>query len=277
MGKRLTDLQKIEVVKEYTVNKKNATEIARKYGVSSTSISSILEVRGIPKRIHRKYEFNENYFDVIDTEDKAYFLGVLYADGCNSEERGAVILVLQDKDKCLIDSFRKALNLKKKAFLVDRSKDKDSNKRRNQYRLEICSRHISERLAKLGCFKAKSLTLKFPTEEQVPKHLLGHFLRGVWDGDGNFLKYENKTIKVTNYKACLGSSIYFCNQLKEFMINNFSINCYLYQPPSKDQLFCELSINGKNQCKKFMDWIYKDCNFYLKRKYLNYKKIFKEK
>ena len=31
-----------------------------------------------------KYTYNKNYFEVINTKEKAYILGFLYADGCIS-------------------------------------------------------------------------------------------------------------------------------------------------------------------------------------------------
>ena len=40
-----------------------------------------------------KYKYNKDYFNKIDTADKAYWLGFLYADGC----------VTQNKDHTIID------------------------------------------------------------------------------------------------------------------------------------------------------------------------------
>lgn len=33
------------------------------------------------------HQFNHNYFKTIDTEEKAYILGFLYADGYNSDKQ----------------------------------------------------------------------------------------------------------------------------------------------------------------------------------------------
>lgn len=36
--------------------------------------------------MYKKYYFNENYFESINTYEKAYVLGFIYADGYNREE-----------------------------------------------------------------------------------------------------------------------------------------------------------------------------------------------
>ena len=64
-----------------------------------------------------KYTFNKDYFERIDSKDKAYFLGFLYADGCNSisttQHHCTIILNLQEKDKDILDIFNKYINSNK--------------------------------------------------------------------------------------------------------------------------------------------------------------------
>jgi len=273
---KLSDQQKIDLVQEYTTQIVTATDLANKYGVSLTSISSILKNRGIKRRIPRKYPFNEQYFDVVDNEDKAYILGFLYADGCNYEKRGSIIVALQETDAEILNLIKEKIGLKKPLMLRDRSKDKDSNKRKNQLALEICSRHFSNSLVQLGCFQAKSLVLNFPTKEQVPSHLMSHFMRGYFDGDANFLKYEHKDRNCQNYKISFGSSNIFCKSFADFIKENFNIHTSIYHPKDKHELYDTVMISGRIQCKKVLDWVYKDATIYLKRKYDKYLEIFGE-
>ena len=66
----------------------------------------------------RKHHFNENYFEKIDTEDRAYWLGFLYADGNvsygkdkNGNKKGCTVEVtLSEKDKSHLYKFLKCLN-----------------------------------------------------------------------------------------------------------------------------------------------------------------------
>ena len=51
----------------------------------------------------RKYTVDDSFFDVIDTQNKAYILGLLYADGCNYEDNNLIKidLVQEDQDPLL--------------------------------------------------------------------------------------------------------------------------------------------------------------------------------
>jgi hypothetical protein len=88
---KLTDEQKIEICNKYKTGEYTLIKLANEYNVKYPTVSSILKVRKISLRkdisaLHQKYTINQNYFDKIDTEEKAYFLGFLYADGYNNEK-----------------------------------------------------------------------------------------------------------------------------------------------------------------------------------------------
>ena len=52
------------------------------------------------KSIHKPgYEFNEHYFDDIDSNEKAYFLGFIAADGGVGRQKGPLSFNLQKQDK----------------------------------------------------------------------------------------------------------------------------------------------------------------------------------
>jgi transposase len=57
----------------------------------------------------RKYTVNHGYFNEIDTEEKAYFLGLLYADGCNVKGNNAVVLCLAEQDIDMLKRFATAI------------------------------------------------------------------------------------------------------------------------------------------------------------------------
>ena len=67
---------------------------------------------------HRKYEFDFNYFENIDTEEKAYWLGFLYADGCVTPN--TVRVELQASDKKHIEKFREAVQANIKNFIIEK-------------------------------------------------------------------------------------------------------------------------------------------------------------
>ena len=68
--------------------------------------------------MNRKYNVNDNYFDVIDNQNKAYILGFLYADGCNYKN-GYFKIDLQEEDKNMLEVFKKELNFEGNATRLD--------------------------------------------------------------------------------------------------------------------------------------------------------------
>lgn len=136
-------------------------------------------------KIYRLYNFNEKYFDIIDTQERAYFLGFLYADGYNNIKQGRIQIALQWRD---FDILEKLQNNLKSNYIINCNIFNGFK----QCFLSINSRYLSNQLTKLGMLHKKSLILKFPTEDQVPKHLIRHFIRGYFDGDGCFGEYTRR-------------------------------------------------------------------------------------
>ena len=87
MRKRLSGYQQLEqdICNYYKDNKMTMAEVGEKYGLGICCIENILKRNGIqrlkPSDFVKKYFVNENYFENIDTDSKAYILGFLYADG----------------------------------------------------------------------------------------------------------------------------------------------------------------------------------------------------
>ena len=121
-------------------------------------------------------------FEKIDTEEKAYWLGFLYADGCVGSKEDKIELGLAEKDLKHIEKFRDFMGINNK---ISYRKDTKS------YRISFRSQKCKLDLINKGCVPKKSLILTFPNEEQVPSNLLRHFIRGYFDGDGWFSNTSN--------------------------------------------------------------------------------------
>lgn len=271
MMQKLTPKQKLEIISKYKDLFLTCADLGREYGVKAQTINLMLSKNGIKIRNDksdtiRKYKLNQSYFDIIDTEEKAYFLGLLYADGYNDEKRNRLFISLQEEDKEILEKFKVALDTDKP--LEFKQLAKNDNELKNQYKLSICSKKISKSLSKLGCVQAKSLILQFPTEEQVPKELQRHFIRGYFDGDGSFSVYlDNRGYKA--YQANISSSIYFSTYIKNFLKDNLAIHsCVSQRDKNKDS--GKVAIFGRVQIYRFLDWLYSDSNIHLFRKYNKY-------
>jgi len=220
---KLTDSEIIELYKNGT----KCVLIAEKSGIPIRRVRSILHKGGIVVKAGWEYlkinNQNDDYFEKIDSEDKAYFLGLLYADGNVYLKRNRVQITLQNEDKYILELFAKKINYTGK-FYQDRGR---------YSKMIICSKKMVQDLINLGCVPNKSLILQFPNNQQVPKHLLRHFIRGYFDGDGCATIGQVKE----NYRKFITCSFtstkMFIEKLNELLLE-FSIESKKFTPRYKN-------------------------------------------
>lgn len=250
---RLTKDQKEELFELYKTFEYSYKELAQKFNKSVSSISCLLTREGLKGKFEnnhsRKYAINQYYFDIIDTEEKAYFLGFLYADGCNHKNNTKVSMFLKEEDKNILIKLNNLLQPSKP--LTYRKREIGTP----QWGIQISNKRISDKLSELGCIPNKTFNLNFPNENQIPNNLIIHFIRGYFDGDGWLGK---KDISIT-------SCITFCSQLSMFLYKTYNIETK-YKIKNK---VIELYFSRKD-VKLFLNLLYKNSNIYLERKYQRY-------
>lgn len=85
-------------------------------------------------------------------------------------------------------------------------------------RMHLISKHFKTRLCELGCIPNKSLILKFPDENLVPKNLIKHFIRGYFDGDGCIsYSFLNKEKDIISPRLSLLGTENFLNGCMEYL------------------------------------------------------------
>lgn len=238
-------------------------------GTSRQQISRRLKSLGI-NIINRQNisKFNENVFDQIDSEEKAYWLGFLYADGCvyitkkNNVNIYHFEISLKYSDINHLYKFADFINLDKSKVSISKTNYK------NKYRCRIClaNKHFVNQLINIGCIPKKSLILKFPNKDIIPTNLIRHFIRGYFDGDGclSFCKYYNKVfpkISIVGTKEFLSET---SNELSKYYNK-----VYWY----KDSRWNgnTFSINfGNKDSYEIINYIYNNSSIYLERKYNRY-------
>ena len=256
-----------EIIDLY-LNNKSIKEICKHLNSSSTCyIWEILKKNGITIRANgeerRKYKLNIDFFDEIDTEEKAYILGFLYADGYNNEKKGEISLCLKESDKDILLKITKILQPEKPlSYKVYKQKAGGFENRENQYSISISNKHMSNQLAKLGCPQAKTFLLTFPTVEQVPEYLQRHFIRGYFEGDGCISGKKYPAIDIVGTSEFLAS-------LQEVLINNLKFSKTKLAIRHKDRInnIVALRYGGINQIKNFRHYLYHDSTIYLDRKH----------
>ena len=126
----------------------------------------------------RKYPVDEHFFDNIDSEEKAYFLGILFSDGTNSLKDTEISLRLNEDDFEILEKLNNLIQPTKPIGFIP----KKSSNHKNQRRLTINSKKISYRLNELGMMPNKTFKLEYPICFNNNLHC--HFIRGYFDGDG---------------------------------------------------------------------------------------------
>lgn len=255
--KRVLNFVQVEDVINMYINGHTLQDIASKYGVNRWTVKRCLQENKIGLRSRaesiRQYNINENFFDEINTPEKAYVIGLLWSDGCNKTDRGTVTLKLQEEDKHILEDIKKLIHTDRPLYYCQ----KTSDSHQNMYALEVTNKHISDVLDRLGMKSAKSLTLQFP--EWLDKTLYNSFLRGIVDGDGCIFKASG------TYCVSIVGTKSLCEYIQTFL-KSIDINSKIYSY-NNNGVTVSLYISGKNNSSKFLDFIYKDATIYLKRKY----------
>lgn len=248
---------------EYLANENmNIKDICKKYKVSHTTFPKYLkEYLGIKIEKRVKHTFNFNYFDSIDTEEKAYWLGFIYADGyissspLKSSGKNAYTfeLSLKIEDQNHLKILQKELNTERPVLVAD-----------NRCRFLVNSKHFWKTLNNYGCTPNKSLTLKFPDIKIFnSKNLIRHFMRGYFDGDG-CISYSNKEHTILNMQL-LGTKDFlqvFIQQLPEDL-RDFTLR----HNHNNEKELTYLINTSNNKAYKFLKFLYENSNIYLERKY----------
>jgi len=226
----------------------NCGAIGRKLGYSGSQVYLLLNKHGFdtPKA---KYDVDETFFDKIDTQEKAYVLGWFYSDG-NVMPSGQIRICLCEKD---VEILRHIRDIMKYTGPLYNKKARNSSL--PQVELCINRQVLCKQLIKLGCVPNKSLKLKFPTEEQLPKYLHSHFVRGYFDGDGSVCR-----------DVSIVGSLDFINTLKNILPCQITNIYPRYKDRDARLTAHQLHICRQSEVKKFYHWLYCEATIWLPRK-----------
>jgi hypothetical protein len=259
-------------------------EIAAEIGSAQSFVVKMLKLSNVPRRSTysyiRKYNVNEHFFDIINTEERAYFLGLMFADGNNYRriEPGAackyeVAIKLQARDRYILDRFKSFLCPNTTLKFIPRGEPQHQD----VYLLKINSKIVSNQLISLGCIPNKSLILQYPVRSVLSANLDHHFIRGYVDGDGGIYnwKKEWKTTTNINWSSKMTSTKAFCEQVKRIVKDRIDIDMYLstMHENSGNLITSDLGIGGNLQAHRFLSWLYRDATVYLPRKYDKFIKL----
>lgn len=217
----------------------------------------------------KKLNYNKNYFNVIDTSEKAYWLGFMYADGyVTTNNRWGIELCSRDKEH--IEKFTKALESNIK---IKTRKRICFGKEVEQSGFIINNSTMYHDLVNKGVVPNKTYNLNFPNEDILPVDFYPDFIRGLFDGDGTYV--INDFISTHNEKDynCNSIEISMVCKCKDFILSlqqiiqeQLSINASFYHCKANDLYYFRL--HSKDRCLKFINYLYyPDVSIFLQRKF----------
>lgn len=226
-------------------------DISNKFNYKISKVYSILRNNNVllKKCQIRKYKYDESYFLSIDNCRKAYFFGLIAADGCNTG--GGLAISLVESDSYILEELKN--DIKYDGYIRKLNARKLSQN--NQKILSINGKFLSQQLTDLGISKNKSLTLIFPN---IKRELLPHFIRGYFDGDG-CVSVENNKVRCINFVGSKNMIETLC----DIFTNNLSIKCNKIR---KIKNIYSLNITNKDGFIKLYKYMYNGSELFLLRK-----------
>jgi hypothetical protein len=249
----------------------STSEICREYNIDKSMLYRIVARNGRPKIIpNKKYQVDEKYFEKIDNEEKAYWLGFLYADGYINDKRSekSVEIGLSSDDSKHVFLFSKCIksNYPIKERTTSPNYIKKNGQKCKSTHIRIYNSKLVDDLIKLGCVNNKSWIIKFPNF--LNKKLEKHFVRGYFDGDGCIRKRG-----LNQYEVNIAGNKEFIEGLKKCLEVNLIQKSYILVR-KKDGL-ASLVVSNNKDCLSLYRFMYADMNSncYLSRKKEIYDKI----
>lgn len=225
--------------------------------LAATLDKSVSTIRSILAKIRKNpnfttYKFRENYFECIDHQEKAYWLGFLCADGCIASDRDRLHVTLSDKDISHLDKFRIAIDYPKTIRQYD-YKDPKHELIRHKCSIAIGSKKLVTDLINNGCGRQKTQTLCFPNH--LTYDMIRHWIRGFVDGDGSFFYSYNHL----RFNVC--GTFDVINGINTYLNLNNNI-----MKDKRSPLLYYITVQNAQKMPKLVHTLYDDATVFLERK-----------
>lgn len=235
----------------------SGSSLAKNEGLAVTSVNRYIrkfglqDERNISKSL-RTHTLNDRFFQEIDSEEKAYVLGFLTADGCISHTHNSydISFTLSIQDIDILEKIKKLfgssvpIRMQKESKIIN---------------FKVSSKTMFRDLENLGVRQRKTGREHFPN---IPQELKKHFIRGYFDGDGSFVQDLNNYIK---------GGVFICSASEEFLWKiceyfkeEIDLEIWVNRPPS--QTIYSIRTNAYAKSQVFYKHIYSDPAISLNRK-----------
>jgi hypothetical protein len=212
-----------------------------------------------------------NYFDQIDSEYKAYILGLIYADGCINDmvagkREWRLQISIQEEDGLILQKLLDETN--KNQLILRNPPSTIKNNWKKQLTACVNNTYLCKQLITLGCFPRKSTKgMIFPKLNSL---LIPHFIRGFFDGDGSIMIkksiYKGKNCTTTRQflrMAFTSTDFVFLDTL----ISYLPINKVYKTSKLRKSIVYTYWIERKEDILNVREYLYKDANYFFNRKH----------
>ena len=190
----------------------------------------------------RKYNANYDFFETIDNEMKAYWLGFVFADG--NVYRSTLTIKLSNKDKSHLKKFKENIDY-----------DGPIKDLESKSEIRLTNKKMCKDLKRMGVLPAKTFSLSIP---MIEKEFMPHFIRGFFDGDGCFYRQKNGRQKY--FQIFTAASQLKTGILKYFGSQNIKLNCYNHSSGYS------LQTGRQKNIRQIYNLLFANANIFLKRK-----------
>ena len=229
----------------------------------------------------RAYSVDDNYFENIDSQKKAYWLGWLITDGfvitSLNTNRGitnvnSIGLKLSEKDRYVLEDFKKDVNADVEIRFIKRRKaytytNKITNEKRvieggNQAEFRFSSAKMIQDLARYGIHQNKTYDVVFP-KELDSKYYPG-FIAGVISGDGCVDIKKNR--KGSTLRCTIAGNLDLVQNIHSILAKEIGVNTdkKLFKYEHTAQL-CRLELN-QTETIALYNWLQKNGISLMERK-----------
>lgn len=254
---KFSDLEIESAIQDYATGM-TMKEVGEKYGACRGWLYYILKARKIKARPKYKpisYKIDTSYFEKIDSHEKAICLGFIWADGSIARKWPHLRITVHKRDVEYLEWMNREMKNERPIY-------------HHAKFVTLVGYHpkIVKDLSGLGIYPGKSLTIGFPTPDQVPDEFLSSFVLGVFEGDGSISKSDSKT-----FCANICGTDAFCQWIKALLRDKLGMSGSItYAPTKAGPLLARIGISGNFQVIKFMEWMYSKASHKMGRKYEKY-------
>lgn len=261
MKKRIFTNNEIDTVIKLFLSGITLTDIYKTTKISFVFSKRILKEHGFNVPTKFTYSVNHSIFNNIDSEEKAYWLGFLFADGHIRKRKNKNIfelkLKISIKDEMYLQKFKNFLDSTHPiTHLISKVKYRNHYSISECVSLSIYSKQIFDDLNRLGCTPNKSTRISKPN---IIEKYYNHFIRGYFDGDGCVSMGRNDDNRILSFTSSSTKILEWINNV--LILNNVNNKSILKRGNINVLRYC-----NQKDLNLIHDFLYKDATLFFERK-----------